>query len=109
MTTLTIKDLARTEQLDRAALSAVRGGTKMSLPGCGYGQGQGQGQASCFGQGGYGGGTYAPSSDSSVHATQDLSQFQNVTNATANGAAFVGGVCVNNNTSLFGQNNIVAG
>jgi hypothetical protein len=97
MTTLTIKDLARTEELDRSALSAVRGGTKMSLPGCSYGQG------------GYGGGTYAPGSDSSVHATQDLAQFQNVTNATANGAAFVGGVCVNNNTSLFGQNNIVAG
>ncbi|MDB5951136.1 MAG: hypothetical protein JWR65_2991 [Massilia sp.] len=102
MTTLTIKDLARTDELDRSALSAVRGGTKMSLPGCSYGQGG-------YGQGGYGGGTYAPGSDSSVHATQDLAQFQNVTNATANGAAFVGGVCVNNNTSLFGQNNIVAG
>jgi hypothetical protein len=105
MTTITIKDLARTEELDRSALSAVRGGTKMSLAGCSYNPcSYGQG-----GQGGYGGGTYAPSSDSSVHATQDLAQFQNVTNATANGAAFVGGVCVNNNTSLFGQNNIVAG
>jgi hypothetical protein len=102
MATLTIKDLARTEQLDRTALSAVRGGTKMSLPGCGYGQGS-------YGPGSLGDRSYAPGSDSSVHATQDLAQFQNVTNATANGAAFVGGVCVNNNTSLFGQNNIVAG
>ena len=97
MTNLTIKDLARSEQLDRSALCAVRGGTKMSLPGCGYGPGS------------FGDYTYAPSSDSSVHATQNLAQIQNVTNATANGAAFVGGVCVNNNTSLFGQNNIVAG
>ena len=102
MTTLTIKDLARTEQLDQSALSAVRGGTKMSLPGCSYGPGS-------YGQGSFGDLTYAPSSDSSVHATQDLAQFQKVTNATANGAAFIGGVSVNNNTSLFGQNNIVAG
>ncbi|MDB5918106.1 MAG: hypothetical protein JWR40_2340 [Massilia sp.] len=108
MTTLTIKDLARSEQLDRTALSAVRGGTKMSLPGCSFGPGS-YGQASFCGPGSSGGGAYAPSSDSSVHATQDLAQFQNVTNATANGAAFVGGVCVNNNTSLFGQNNVVAG
>jgi hypothetical protein len=92
MKTLTIKDLARTEQLDRSALCAVRGGTRMSLPGYDFGSH-----------------SYAPSSDSSIHATQDLAQLQNVTNATANGAAFVGGVCVNNNTSLFGQNNIVAG
>ena len=92
MTTLTIKDLARTEQLDRSALSAVRGGTKMSLPGYSFGD--------------Y---TYAPRSDSSVDATQKVAQFQNVTNATANGAAFIGGVSVNNSTSLFGQNNIVAG
>jgi hypothetical protein len=92
MNTLTIKDLARTEQLDRAALSAVRGGTKMSSPYCNFGNT-----------------TYAPSSDSSLHATQNMVQMQDVVNATANGSAFIDGVHANNNTSLFGQNNIVAG
>jgi hypothetical protein len=92
MNTLTIKDLARTAQLDRAALSAVRGGTKMSSPYYNFGNT-----------------TYAPSSDSSLHATQNMVQMQDVVNATANGSAFIDGVHANNNTSLFGQNNIVAG
>ncbi|MDB5950006.1 MAG: hypothetical protein JWR65_1861 [Massilia sp.] len=92
MNTLTVKDLARTEQLDRAALSAVRGGTKMSSPHYSFGNT-----------------SYAPSYDSSVHATQNLMQMQNVVNATANGSAFIDGVNANNTTSLFGQNNIVAG
>jgi hypothetical protein len=92
MKTLTIKDLARTGQLDRAALSAVRGGTKMSSPHYSFGNT-----------------SYAPSYDSSVHATQNLMQMQNVVNATANGSAFIDGVHANNTTSLFGQNNIVAG
>jgi hypothetical protein len=92
MHALTIKDLARTEQLDRTALSAVRGGTKMSSPYYSFGNT-----------------TYAPSYDSSVHATQSLTQMQNVVNAAANGSAFIDGVHANNNTSLFGQNNLVAG
>jgi hypothetical protein len=92
MKTLTVQDLARTEQLDRPALSAVRGGTKMSSPYYNFGNA-----------------TYAPRYDASVHATQDLAQFQNVVNATANGSAFIDGVHANNNTSLFGQNNLVAG
>jgi Leucine-rich repeat (LRR) protein len=92
MKTLTIKDLARTEQLDRAALSAVRGGTKMSSPSYSFGDV-----------------SYTPSYDSSLHATQNLAQIQHVVNATANGSAFIDGVHATNNTSLFGQNNIVAG
>ncbi len=90
MKTLTIKDLARTEELDHAALSAVRGGSKMDW----YSYKTGDI-------------TYAPSYDSSIHGTQNLAQFQDVTNAVANGSAFVDKLHVNNNTHLFGQNNIV--
>ena len=91
MKTLTINDLARTEQLDRSAMSGVRGGWKMSSPSYSFGDYK-----------------YAPTSDSSLHATQSVVQMQEVVNATANGSAFIDGVHVNNNTSLFGQNNIVA-
>lgn len=92
MKTLTIQDLARTEQLDRAAMSTVCGGWKMATPGYKFGDLN-----------------IASSYDSSIHATQNLAQLQNVTNATANGSAFIDGVHANNTTSLFGQNNIVAG
>jgi hypothetical protein len=51
---------------------------------------------------------YAPTYDSSIHATQDLVQMQSVVNATVDGSAFVDDVHVHNNTSLFGQNNITA-
>ena len=91
MKTLTIKDLARTEELDHAALSAVRGGMSMSWP-------------TTYKTGDI---NYAPSFDSSITATQNLAQFQDVTNAVANGSAFVDNLHVKNNTSLFGQNNIV--
>jgi hypothetical protein len=90
MTTLTINDLAHTEALDRAALCAVRGGMKMDW--------------SSYKTGDI---DYTPSYDSSISATQNLAQFQTVTNAVANGSAFVDHLHVKNNTSLFGQNNIV--
>jgi hypothetical protein len=90
MKTLIIKDLARTEQLDRSAMSGVRGGFKMSSPSYSFGDYK-----------------HAPASDSSVHATQNMVQMQDVVNATANGSAFIDGVHANNSTSLFGQNNIV--
>ena len=93
MKTLIIKDLARTEELDRGALSAVRGGIRIGEP-------------SSYK---YGNLTFAGTYDSSIHATQNLAQFQTVTNAVANGSAFVDHLQVNNNTSLFGQNNIVQG
>ena len=92
MKTLIIKDLARTEELDRSALSAVRGGMMKMSP-----------KSYSFGDI-----TYAPSYDSSIHATQNLAQFQDVTNAVANGSAFVDKLHVNNNTNLFGQNNITS-
>ena len=94
MKTLTIKDLARTEELDRSALAAVRGGIRIGEPSYKYE---------------YGNMTYAGTYDSSIHATQNLAQFQTVTNAVANGSAFVDNLHVKNDTSLFGQNNIVQG
>ena len=91
MKTLTINDLAVTEQLDRCAMAGVRGGMKMSM--AAYPQGDVH---------------YSPSYDSSLDSTQELAQFQTVRNSVADGSAFVDNLHVNNNTSLFGQNNIVA-
>jgi hypothetical protein len=92
MKTLTIQDLARTHELDRGAMAAVRGG-----------------------HGGSKSGSHGPwfpqpaKSGLSLDATQDLSQLQKVVNATANGSAFVDCVDVTNNTHQYGQNNILVG
>ena len=90
MKTLTIKDLARTEQLDRSAMSDVRGGWSMFSPSYKLGNV-----------------SYAPSYDSSISATQNLMQEQSVLTATANDSAFVKGVHVNSHVSQDGQNKIV--
>ena len=90
MKTLTIKDLAVTEQLDRSAMAGVRGGTKMSVMSYPHGDVN-----------------YSPSYDSSIHAVQNLAQFQTVGNSVADGSAFIDNLHVTNKTSLFGQNNIV--
>ena len=90
MKTLIIKDLARTEQLDSAAMAGVRGGWKMSAPSYKFGNL-----------------SYAPEYDTSIHAAQSVSQEQSVLNATANDAAFIEGVHATNTTKQFGQNNIV--
>lgn len=90
MKTLIITDLAHTEQLDRGAMAAVRGGFKMGAPGYPFGD--------------Y---NYAPSSDSSITATQNLAQMQEVLTATANGSAFIHGVHVDSNVSQYGENKIV--
>jgi hypothetical protein len=50
---------------------------------------------------------YSPSYTSTIDVNQNLQQLQNVTNATANGSAFIDGVTANNNTSQFGQNNVM--
>ncbi|WLI88810.1 hypothetical protein Q4S45_19195 [Massilia sp. R2A-15] len=89
MKALTIKDLARTEQLDRAAMSAVRGG-HMAAP--------------VYSVGNI---SYTPSYDSSIHGIQNLMQGQSVFNGTADGSAFVSDVSAVNTTEQFGQNNIV--
>jgi hypothetical protein len=90
MKTLIITDLARTETLDRATMTTVRGGFKYASPSYMFGDV-----------------TYAPSYDSSIHATQSLGQIQNVMTATANGSAFVDGVTVHNTVSQNGANTIV--
>ena len=91
MKTLTIKDLDRAEQLDRTAMAAVRGGHNEYY-------------APSFKMGDF---TYAPSSDSSINAMQSLNQQQSVLTATANDAAFLAGVTVNNTTHQNGKNVIV--
>jgi len=97
MKTLTIKDLSRNEELEGAALAAVRGGMKMSASSCAPGCAPGYD---------FGGLNYAPKFDSSIHATQDLTQVQNVVNATANGSAFLGCVSADNHVSQSGTNKI---
>lgn len=89
MKKLIIKDLARADQLDGNAMAGVRGGWSMNSPSYKVGNV-----------------SYAPHYDSSIHATQDLLQVQDVVNATANGSAFLDGVSAHNTTSQSGQNNI---
>ena len=90
MKTLIIADLARTEELDRSAMALVRGGFKMGT--------------SSYPHGDY---SYAPKFDSSITATQNLAQMQEVMLATANGSAFVHGVQVNSDVNQDGENKIV--
>jgi hypothetical protein len=91
MKTLIITDLARTETLDSATMTTVRGGHNQYI-------------APSYTFGDY---TYAPTSDSSINASQSLNQIQNVMTATANGSAFVDGVNVHNDVSQNGKNVIV--
>jgi hypothetical protein len=91
MKTLTIKDLARSEQLDGAAMATVRGGTNM--------------KSASYSS--YCDKDYGSSWDSSIHATQDLTQMQDVVNATANGSAFLDNIHVTNDVSQDGKNKIV--
>jgi hypothetical protein len=86
MKTLMIKDLVRAEALDHTAMAAVRGGMKLAMPS--YPS------------------DYSPKFDSSVNVTQNLMQAQQVTNAVANGSAFLNCVDVTNTTNQFGQNNV---
>jgi len=94
MSTLTINDLARTEQLHRGVMRAVRGGFNAGTKHGGWGYPLGDV-------------TFAPRSDSSIDAVQNLMQQQSVTTATANGAAFIDGVHVNSRVSQDGQNKII--
>ncbi|MGE5623033.1 MAG: hypothetical protein ACM3WS_07760 [Bacillota bacterium] len=94
MQTLIIKDLAATAELDRKAMSAVRGGT-------GYGY-----MPSCA--------PYswdAPSfdftkNDFSFNASQSLGQSQNTTVNNGNNVAFASGITANVSPSQHGSNNI---
>jgi hypothetical protein len=89
MKTLIIKDLARNQELDRSAMTAVRGGMKPGMASYSLDAV-----------------SYTPKYDSSIDATQDLTQVQKVLNATANGSAFLHGIHATNKTEQFGQNNI---
>jgi hypothetical protein len=99
MKTLTIKDLATSCELSRKDMASVRGGHSMGGQSTG-GYGMGSPSYSLFPMP-----SYAPS----VNATQDLRQAQQVINETADGSAFLSGVHVTNNTSQFGQNNVLVG
>jgi hypothetical protein len=91
MKTLIIKDLALATELGREEMACVRGGHNAG------GYKMGAPSYSLFPM---------PSYASSINATQDLRQAQQVLNETADGSAFVSGVHANNNTSQFGQNNL---
>jgi hypothetical protein len=71
-------------------MSAVRGGWRVNAP------------AYAFGNLNYGG-----VDNASISAVQNLGQQQDVLTATANGAAFVGGVHVDNDVTQRGDNSIV--
>jgi len=87
MHTLIIKDLAATCELNHSAMTAIRGGHgTRTMPWTTM---------------------VSPSYDTSVKANQNLMQFQDVKNLTANGSAFVAGVSATNNTDQFGQNNLL--
>jgi hypothetical protein len=90
MKTLTIKDLARTEELSSTAMAGVRGGWTMN--------------STYFKAGDI---TYAPSYDSSIDAMQSLMQNQENLVATANQSAFVEGVHVDNTLLQDGKNVII--
>ena len=87
MKTLIIQDLATSCELSRNDMTAIRGGHgSTSMPWTTM---------------------YNPSYDTSIKANQNLMQFQDVKNLTANGSAFVSGVSATNNTDQFGQNNLL--
>jgi len=90
MKTLTIKDLARTEELDRRDMALVRGGWSMQAPMYKLGDVR-----------------YMPSTDSSITATQNLLQQQSVLTSTANGSAFLHGVDVHSNVHQNGENKVI--
>jgi hypothetical protein len=90
MKTLTITDLASTQELDHGAMRSVRGGFKMDSLRYPLGDV-----------------SYAPSYDASINAAQTLGQVQNVMLATANGSAFLDGVHVDSDVSQHGENKII--
>ena len=90
MTTLKIKDLVAAEELDRKAMSAVRGGTSKGLSGCSY----------------WGPGVSIDKNDFSFSASQALGQEQNTLVNNGNNAAFVSGITANVTPTQNGTNKI---
>ena len=100
MHTLTIKDLAVTEQLDRKAMTAVRGGMGSSyMPSCAPSY---PCSPSSWG---------TPSfdmnkSDFNFNASQSLGQSQNTIVNNGNNVAFASGITANVNPTQTASNNI---
>lgn len=93
MTTLLIKDLARSEQLDRASMASVHGGS-------GYG-GMPKDMM------GYWGPSYSVDKDVfSFNASQAIGQTQNVLNNNGNNVAFASGITSTVNPTQTANNNI---
>ena len=90
MQTLIIKDLAATAELDRKAMSAVRGGT-----GYGYMPSYWDGPSFNF-----------TKNDFSFNASQSLGQSQNTLVNNGNNVAFASDITANVNPSQHGSNNI---
>ncbi|HJV85280.1 MAG TPA: hypothetical protein VJ698_07365 [Noviherbaspirillum sp.] len=90
MTTLKIKDLVATEELDRKAMSAVRGGTSKGL-------------SSCYN---WGPSMSISKDDFSFNASQALGQEQNTLVNNGNNAAFVSGITSNVTPTQNGTNKI---
>jgi hypothetical protein len=97
MTSLLIKDLSVTEQLDARAMSAVRGGTYSGcyIPLPSYCWPSPTGSVS--------------KSDFSFDATQMLGQSQNTMVNNGNNVAFASGITSNVNPTQTGSNNISLG
>ncbi|RZI40026.1 hypothetical protein EGT07_25565 [Herbaspirillum sp. HC18] len=88
MTTLMIKDLAMTEELDGKAMATVRGGCSSCTPT--YGMPKPYGKPSTF----------------SFDASQMLGQTQNVTNNNGNNVAFASGISSTVSPTQTGNNSI---
>lgn len=96
MTTLLIKDLARSEQLDRAAMAGVHGGS-------GYGGYGGMPKEMM----GYWGPSYSVDKDVfSFNASQAIGQTQNVLNNNGNNVAFASGITSTVNPTQTANNSI---
>lgn len=97
MTTLILKDLAMTAELDAKELSAVRGGSRGLY-----------GDTSNFGPG-YGPSLSFSQNDLNFNAAQSLGQCQNTEVNNGNNAAFVCGISSTVTPTQCGHNNISFG
>jgi hypothetical protein len=88
MTTLMLKDLSITEQLDSKAMSAVRGGFGPSTSYFNFSP------------------LYAPNHSKKVDATQLISNELNIQNANGNNVAFAADITSTINPSVTSTNNI---
>lgn len=96
MTTLLIKDLAKTDDLDRSAMTRVRGGMGMYQGATkGMYEGMYPGMPASF-----------SSSDFSFDAKQLLGQTQNTVVNNGNNVAFASGITANVNPTQHGTNTI---